>query len=108
MAVNMNDAINAYATATKAARSVDAKPDAFASAKTDPKANFSDFVKASMQDSRNIMQESEVLTQKAIVGEASLHEVVTAVSAAEVTLQSVVSIRDKMIQSYQTIMRMPI
>lgn len=105
MVVNMNDAINAYATATRAARPAEVK---VASAKTDPKANFSDFVKASLQDSREIMKESEMLTQKAVTGEASLHEVVTAVSAAEVTLQSVVSIRDKMIQSYQTIMRMPI
>ena len=108
MVVNMNDAINAYATATRAARPADVKPDAFASAKTDPKANFSDFVKASLEDSRETMRQSEMLTQKAVTGQASLHEVVTAVSAAEVTLQSVVSVRDKMIQSYQTIMRMPI
>ena len=108
MVVNMNDAINAYATATRAARPADVKPDAFASAKTDPKANFSDFVKASLEESRETMKQSEMLTQKAVMGEASLHEVVTAVSAAEVTLQSVVSVRDKMIQSYQTIMRMPI
>ena len=108
MVVNMNDAINAYATATRAARPAEVKADEFASAKTDPKVNFSDFVKASLQDSRDTMKQSEMLTQKAVTGEASLHEVVTAVSAAEVTLQSVVSIRDKMIQSYQTIMRMPI
>ena len=108
MVVNMNDAINAYAMATKAARPAEAKPDIAASAKTDPKVNFSDFVKASLEDSRDTMKESERLTQKAITGEASLHDVVTAVSAAEVTLQSVVSIRDKMIQSYQTIIRMPV
>jgi flagellar hook-basal body complex protein FliE len=48
------------------------------------------------------------MTQKAIVGDAELHEVVTAVSAAEVTLRTVVSVRDKAVEAYQSVLSMPI
>jgi flagellar hook-basal body complex protein FliE len=33
---------------------------------------------------------------------------VTAVSAAEVTMQAVVAVRDRVVQAYQEILRMPI
>lgn len=44
----------------------------------------------------------------ALVGRASLQDVVQAVNAAEVTLETVVAVRDRMIAAYQEIMRMPI
>ena len=40
--------------------------------------------------------------------QADLNEIVTAVNNAEMTLQTVVAVRDKVIQAYQEIMRMPI
>ena len=45
---------------------------------------------------------------KAISGEGNLTEVVTALSHAEVTLQTVTAIRDRVLQAYQDIMKMPI
>jgi flagellar hook-basal body complex protein FliE len=44
----------------------------------------------------------------AIAGGGNLTEVVTAVSRAELALQSTVAIRDRVVQAYQDIMRMPI
>lgn len=41
-------------------------------------------------------------------GKTELHEVVTAVANAEVTLQTVVAVRDRVVSAYQDIMRMPI
>ena len=41
-------------------------------------------------------------------GKADLGQVVTAVSNAEVTLQAAVAVRDKVIQAYMDIIRMPI
>ena len=38
---------------------------------------------------------------------ANLQEVVEAVNAAEITLQTVVAVRDRMITAYQEIIRMP-
>jgi flagellar hook-basal body complex protein FliE len=41
-------------------------------------------------------------------GQGDLTEVVTAVSKAELALQSATAIRDRVVQAYQDIMRMPI
>jgi flagellar hook-basal body complex protein FliE len=45
---------------------------------------------------------------KAISGTGNLTEVVTALSHAEMTLQTVTAIRDRVVQAYQDIMKMPI
>ncbi len=45
---------------------------------------------------------------RAIRGEGNLTQVATAVSQAELALQTAVTVRDKVVQAYQEIMRMPI
>lgn len=50
----------------------------------------------------------ELTSMKGLAKEADLADVVTAVSNAELTLQTVVTIRDRVIQAYQDIIRMPI
>jgi flagellar hook-basal body complex protein FliE len=45
---------------------------------------------------------------RAISGEGNLTEVVTALSRAEMTLQTVTAVRDRVVQAYQDIMKMPI
>ena len=54
------------------------------------------------------MKASEVVGARAITGDAKLTEVLEAVTDAEVTLQTIVSLRDRMVSAYQEIMRMPI
>ncbi len=54
------------------------------------------------------LSRGEVETLKAAAGQADLTDVVTAMSQAEITLQTVVTLRDRVIQAYQDIMRMPI
>jgi len=44
----------------------------------------------------------------ALSGGGNLTEVVTALSRAELTLQSATAIRDRVVQAYQDIMKMPI
>lgn len=70
--------------------------------------SFSDFLKQKASDSVDTLRKSEEMSAKAVTGEADLVDVVQAVSAAELTLQTVVSVRDRMISAYQEIMRMPI
>lgn len=69
---------------------------------------FSDFLKGKAQDSIEIMRNSEQVSAQAVTGEADLTDVVEAVTAAELTLQTVVSVRDRLVSAYQDIMRMPI
>ena len=51
---------------------------------------------------------AEAKSMEAIAGNGNLTDVVTAVSEAELALQSATAIRDRVVQAYQDIMRMPI
>ena len=69
---------------------------------------FADFLKDKAQESVDTLRKSEEVSAKAVTGEADIVDVVQAVTSAELTLQTVVSVRDRMISAYQEIMRMPI
>lgn len=71
-------------------------------------ASFSDLLKQAGENVINDLQTAESISIKAATGDADLQEVIMAVSNAEITLNSVVSIRDRVIQAYQDILRMPI
>jgi flagellar hook-basal body complex protein FliE len=51
---------------------------------------------------------AEAKATQAIEGQGNLTEVVTAISRAELALQSATAIRDRVVQAYQDIMKMPI
>jgi flagellar hook-basal body complex protein FliE len=69
---------------------------------------FADYLKSKARESVDTLRESEEVSAKAVTGEADMTDVVQAVTSAELTLQTVVSVRDRMISAYQEIMRMPI
>ncbi|MGB0720177.1 MAG: flagellar hook-basal body complex protein FliE [Bdellovibrionales bacterium] len=69
---------------------------------------FSDFLKSQARDAVDTMRKSESMSAKAVTGEADLTDVVQAVTSAELTLQTVVAVRDRMITAYKDIMTMPI
>ena len=54
------------------------------------------------------MKTGETMAAKQVTGKADMVSVVNAVNAAELTLDTVVAVRDKVIQAYQSIMNMPI
>jgi len=51
---------------------------------------------------------SDRATMEAVSGSGDVTAVVTAVARAELALQTTVAIRDRVIQAYQDVMRMPI
>ena len=53
-------------------------------------------------------RQADAQSVAAINGGGNFTEVATAVSRAELALQSAVAIRDKVVQAYQDVMRMPI
>ena len=53
-------------------------------------------------------QASEPLSLAAVADQADLTQVVTAVAEAETMLNTVVAVRDRVIEAYKDIMRMPI
>ncbi len=72
------------------------------------KISFGAVLKDSIVSSIGAMKNGEAMSAKAVTGDASLPDVVQAVNAAEMTLSTVVAIRDRMIAAYQELMRMPI
>jgi flagellar hook-basal body complex protein FliE len=61
-----------------------------------------------LSDAIDAGHKGEATATAAVSGHASLQDVVEAVNAAELTLQTVVAVRDRMIAAYQEILRMPI
>ena len=74
----------------------------------DPGTDFMSMVKDAAESAIATGKKGEAATMKAISGNADVSEVVTAVANAEVTLQTAVAIRDKVIAAYQDITRMPL
>lgn len=72
------------------------------------KPSFGDVMKDVAVKSIQTMRGGETASAQAVAGTASLPEVVQAITAAELTLQTVVAVRDRMMTAYQEIMRMPI
>lgn len=70
--------------------------------------DFASFVKEAAQDAVGTMKAGEQMSMKGVAGEADLTDVVQAVNSADITLRTVVSLRDRMVQAYQEIIRMPI
>jgi flagellar hook-basal body complex protein FliE len=51
---------------------------------------------------------ADTKSMQAIAGEGNLTEVVTALSRAELALETATAVRDRVVQAYQDIMKMPI
>ena len=69
---------------------------------------FSDMLKGVMESTTQSSRAAETQMAAQVQGKAELIDVVTAVSAAEASLETVMAVRDQVIAAYQEIMRMPI
>jgi flagellar hook-basal body complex protein FliE len=69
---------------------------------------FADMLTSVMGDMTQSSRAAETQMASAVQGQGSLIDVVTAVSSAEASLETVMAVRDQVIQAYQEIMRMPI
>jgi flagellar hook-basal body complex protein FliE len=73
-----------------------------------PGGNFSDFLSGAIKDSISTIRQGEHAATQQVQGKANLVDVVQSVNAAEITLDTVVAVRDKVVAAYQSIMNMPI
>lgn len=71
-------------------------------------AGFADLVKNAITDAAQASKHAETQIAAQVAGKAELIDVVTAISAAEASLETVMAVRDQVIAAYQEIMRMPI
>jgi len=71
-------------------------------------ASFADFLSGAIKDAVGTVQHGEQMAMQQVAGKADMVDVVNAVNSAELTLDTVVAVRDKVVQAYQSIMNMPI
>ena len=69
---------------------------------------FADMLKGVIEQTAQTSRVAESQMAAQVQGKAELIDVVTAVSAAEASLETVMAVRDQVISAYQEIMRMPI
>ncbi|CAN5173121.1 flagellar hook-basal body complex protein FliE [soil metagenome] len=70
--------------------------------------DFSRMVQHAMDDAVGGQRKAEAMMQAHTAGKAELVDMVTAVSSAQASLETVMAVRDQVISAYQEIMRMPI
>lgn len=98
-------ALRAYSQAASQA----VNPSAPAQAAEDhPSGDFANMVGQAVSNAETQLQSAEQLSNDFATGNADLVDVVTAMAAAEVQLETVISVRDQVIRAYQQILQMPI
>jgi flagellar hook-basal body complex protein FliE len=70
--------------------------------------NFADFLSGAVKDSISSIAQGEKAATAQVAGKANIVDVVNSVNSAELTLDTVVAVRDKVVAAYQSIMNMPI
>jgi len=71
-------------------------------------ASFKDILGNAATEGVNATAQAERAAAQAVAGQADLVDVVTAVTNAEVVVESVVAVRDRVISAYNDIIKMPI
>ena len=69
---------------------------------------FAPMLERALNDALNAGDAAETASRQAITGEGSMANVVTAIARAELVLQTATAVRDRVLQAYQDIMKMPI
>ncbi len=100
--ISFQSAINAYSNAANMAKNVTP------SAGEDGAKAFANVLQSTVNNATNQLRTAETYSAKALVNQADITDVVTAVNKAETTLQTVIALRDRLITAHQDIMKMPI
>jgi len=103
MTVDPTSAVNAYIDTVRNANSGGMAP-----RDTGDTPGFGDMLQDVARAATEATRTSETASVQALQGNADVTQVVTALTNAELALQTVVAVRDRVIQAYQEISRMPI
>lgn len=70
--------------------------------------SFGKMLEGAVKSSMDTIKAGEQASASAITGKANLLDVTQAISAAKVTLETTVAVRDNVVEAYNKIMQMPI
>lgn len=105
MDANIARAAGAYQNKMKLAEGLPAMP-SLESEKASP--SFSNILGESLQHAIDVNVRAEKMQVQALTGDVEITDLVTAIAEAELALNTVVNVRDRVIAAYQEIIRMPI
>ena len=71
-------------------------------------AGAGDAFKGLAKDFATMLQESEQIAKAAMTGDADPHALVQALAQTELAVETAVTVRDKVVEAYQEILRMPV
>ncbi|WP_020399189.1 flagellar hook-basal body complex protein FliE [Kordiimonas gwangyangensis] len=107
MNIKQLDAVNAYSQATKQMQSGSlGARDGMDGIQNN--SAFGALVDDAIGNVQKATETAEMTSAKALVSQADMVDVVTAVSNAEMVVDTVISVRDKVISAYNDILKMPI
>lgn len=100
---NAIDVSNAYINTLKQAS-------AGASEKPTPNngPSFGELLQTSVQSAIDAQHKSEKVSAAAVTGQANMTDVLQAVNDAELALNTVLAVRDRLVQAYEQVMRTPV
>ncbi len=101
MTIPVSAATNAYTALSQIARDG-------AGANPAPTGDFAGMLKETVDQVMESGRASDRIAIQAVEGNANIVEVVTAVAESELALETMVSVRDRIISAYESIIRMPI
>ena len=108
MLMNALDAVTAYGRQLGAGAVGKATNGEKMSAAAGQTADFGALMQNALTSTADTLRSAEEASAKQVAGQGDLIDVVTAISAAEVALDTMVAVRDKMVNAYTEIMRMQI
>jgi flagellar hook-basal body complex protein FliE len=104
MTISATAAAQAYSAAARAAQGERTA----ATQNANGAGGFGDLLQDAMQSIGDSAQRTNQATVAQVTGRADIVDVVTAVAETELAVQTLVSVRDRVISAYQEVMRMPI
>ncbi|KKB10319.1 flagellar hook-basal body protein FliE [Devosia chinhatensis] len=107
MSTPFNAATAAYGNASRLINQA-ARPSTDLTAKASEGANFADILAQNVQGVVEQGKTSDQMAMDMVNGKANVVDMVTALSETEMAIESMVTIRDRVISAYEEIMRMPI
>lgn len=101
-------AANAYASVQGITQGLGGARPGLGAAGGSERPDFGALVQSAVGSVAQAGQAAEAQAAAAAAGRADVVDVVTAVAESEAALQTLVAVRDRMIQAYEEIMRMPV
>lgn len=66
------------------------------------------FIKVAAVDFARVMADNEAIAKNAMIGDADPHALVQALAQTELVVETAIVVRNKVVEAYQEILRMPV